>query len=384
MSTQPSKDWEGLREICRRLRAPGGCNWDRGQTLETVTPYLLEETHELLDAIGRRDNAATVEELGDLLYLVVFLVTIAEEEKRFGFEDVALGITSKLIRRHPHVFGDSPQVLAPEAVREQWEVIKARERRDHDEAAAEGTPADGTGADGTTADGTGDDGTTADGTGADGTGANGIAADGIAADGTGADGIAADGTMVAGKPGDTTGAEAAAPPSSTRTRLACGAPGLPALLAAYRVQEKAASFGFDWPDLSPVLAKLDEEREELTDALCSEGALASDRDARSHRAEGKQLLEDKPSAGRRVAGPASLHELGDLLFAAVNLARHIGADPEVALRGTIDRFRNRFAGMETILESKGHSLKDADLDTMEQAWQAAKKAETRNLDPTRS
>ena len=359
MSTQPSKDWEGLREICRRLRAPGGCNWDRGQTLETVTPYVLEETHELIDAIGRRDNAATVEELGDLLYLVVFLVTIAEEEKRFGFEDVALGITSKLIRRHPHVFGDSPQVLAPESVREQWEVIKARERSDLDEATADGTPADGTAADGTAADGT-------------------------TADGTGGDGIAADGTLVAGKQGNTTGAEAAVPPSSTRTRLACGAPGLPALLAAYRVQEKAASFGFDWPDLSPVLAKLDEEREELTDALCSEGALASDRDARSHRAEGKQLLEDKPSAGRRVAGPASLHELGDLLFAAVNLARHIGADPEVALRGTIDRFRKRFAGMEAILESKGYSLKDADLDTMEQAWQAAKKAETRNLDPTES
>ncbi len=363
MSTQPSKGWEGLRDICRRLRGPGGCNWDRGQTLETVTPYLLEETHELIDAIGRRDRAATVEELGDLLYLIVFLVTIAEEEGRFGFEDVALGITSKLIRRHPHVFGDSPQVLAPEAVREQWETIKARERGDLDEATARVAPADRSRADGTTVREESTNMTTAGGT-------------------------TADGTTVAGERGDTAGAETAAPPSSTRTRtrtrLACGAPGLPALLAAYRVQEKAASFGFDWPDLPPVLAKLDEEREELTDALRSEGALASDRDARSHRAEETALLDQKPPAGRCIAGPASLHELGDLLFAAVNLARHIGADPEVALRGTIDRFRNRFAGMETILESKGHSLKDANLDTMEQAWQAAKKAETRNLDPTKS
>lgn len=309
MSTQPSKDWEGLRAICRRLRAPNGCTWDRGQTLETVTPYLLEEAHELIDAIGRRDRAATVEELGDLLYLLVFLVTIAEEEGRFRFEDVAVGITTKLIRRHPHVFGDTPETLDPEAVRTQWETIKASEREDAEQGAKE----------------------------------------------------SATGTSTAGPP--------------DRHRLACGARGLPALLAAYRVQEKAASFGFDWPDLSPVLAKLDEEREELGDALRAEGALAAGDATVSPPVDDPPPREAEGTPRGRIAGPASQHELGDVLFAAVNLARHIGADPEVALRGTIDRFRSRFAGMEAVLEAEGHSLKDADLDTMERAWQAAKRTE---------
>lgn len=262
MDSQVTYDWEGLRALCRRLRAPGGCDWDRAQTLETLTPYLLEETHEVLEAIGTGENVRTVEELGDLLFLITFLITIAEEEERFTLAEVLTGIMKKMIRRHPHIFGEAPRSMDFDAAREQWETIKKREK------------------------GRGD-------------------------------------------------------------RLASGAETLPALIAAYRVQEKAASFGFDWPEIGPVLEKLKEETAELRHALAT-------------RATDRAACEE---------------EVGDVLFTVVNLARHLNSDPEQLLKAATRKFRRRFARMEAHLQAQEIALTAADLDTMEAAWQAVKRAE---------
>ncbi len=267
MTLQVTNDFAGLREVCRRLRAPDGCSWDRAQTIKSVTPYLLEEVHELLEAIGSGDDAKVAEETGDLLYLLVFVMTMAEEENRFSYGDVAGGIIGKLIRRHPHIFGSESTSLEAHEVRRQWETIKAQEREDAGSAARGSSP----------------------------------------------------------------------------DRLHSGARGLPALLDAFRIQEKAASLGFDWPSLAPVLEKLDEERAELAAAL-----------------------EFDPASREAQA------ELGDLLFTVVNLARHLRTDPEQELRATTARFRRRFGRMEEILEARDMSLDTADLDTMEAAWQEAK------------
>lgn len=267
MTLQVTNDFGGLRAVCRQLRAPGGCSWDREQTINSLTPYLLEEVHELLEAIGTGDDAKIAEETGDLLYLLVFVMTIAEEENRFSFGDVAGGIIGKLIRRHPHVFGSESASLEAHEVRRQWETIKAAERKDARSAAEASLP----------------------------------------------------------------------------DRLHSGARGLPALLDAFRIQEKAASLGFDWPSVEPVLEKLDEERVELAAAL-----------------------EADPASAEAQA------ELGDLLFTLVNLARHLRTDPEQELRATTARFRRRFTRMDEILKARGQSLDTADLDTMEAAWQEAK------------
>jgi MazG family protein len=262
MNLQVSKDFDGLRRICEILRSPEGCSWDRAQTVTSVTPYLLEETHELLEAISDNQSERITEEMGDLLYLVLLIATMGAEEKRFTFDDVTAGIIEKLIRRHPHVFSDKAKALSHAQANEQWEQIKKKEKEN--------------------------------------------------------------------KP-------------RQKDRLAGGTASLPALLDAFRVQGKAASYGFDWPELSQVRDKLTEETGEFDEAV----------------AEG-----DHESAKE---------ELGDLLFTAVNLARHLGADPEQLLRDTTRKFRRRFTVMEEELIANGDSLADADLDTMEAAWQAAKK-----------
>ncbi|MCK4305160.1 MAG: nucleoside triphosphate pyrophosphohydrolase [Candidatus Eisenbacteria sp.] len=301
MDLQVTYDWEGLRRVCRILRGPGGCNWDRAQTLETLTPYVLEETHEFLEAIGRGDAGEMAEEMGDLLYLLVFMITIAEEESRFDFGDVTRSIIDKMIRRHPHVFGTTRQGLTPAEVSEQWESIKDRERDKHSRG---------------------------------------------------------------GKPG----------------RLASGARGLPALLDAYRVQEKAASFGFDWTDVSSVLQKLDEERKELDEALarCTgevrKVTAPADVPARAADAGDRASPRGPKQHGdaREDLTPQITDELGDLLFTLVNLARHLKKDPEQILRQSTQKFQRRFSRMEQILKQSGSTLSDADLDRMESAWQQAK------------
>jgi len=248
-----------LLEIVDRLRAPDGCPWDRKQTLPSMAPHLLEEAYEVVQVLERDDDRETVGELGDLLMNVVLLGRIGEDEGRFSIADIGEQVSNKLIRRHPHVFGDR-EAHDPEAALSHWEDIKRQERAE----AGDQQPA----------------------------------------------------SVLAGVPNN-----------------------LPALLRAFRVGEKAAQVGFDWPDLQGPRDKLDEELSEL-----------------GHEIEGG-------SKGRQFA------ELGDVLFAVVNVARKLGINPEMALRATIDRFQARFQHIEREL---GPAIADTSLEEMERLWQEAK------------
>jgi nucleoside triphosphate diphosphatase len=264
---KPSRDIATLIEIMAALRAPGsGCPWDLEQSFATIAPYTIEEAYEVADAVARQDLADLREELGDLLLQVAFHARMAEEAAAFDFGDVVHAITTKLLRRHPHVFADA-RGLSPEAVKDLWEHIKAEEK-------AERT------------------------------------------------GSRPDGGALAGVP------------------LA-----LPALTRALKLQAKAGQVGFDWNDPMAVLGKIREETEEIDAEI---------------------------GAGRhdRAAG-----EIGDLLFAVVNLARHLGVDPEAALRQTNLKFERRFGAIERALAERGKSPKDATLAEMDALWDQAKAAE---------
>ena len=274
---QPSRDIRRLNEIMAALRTPEtGCPWDLEQTFATIVPYTLEEAYEVADAIERGDVADLCDELGDLLLQVVFHARMAEEEGRFDFGDVVDAITRKLIRRHPHVFGEARD-LSSDEVKALWGRIKAEEKRERAEARnAAGMPAE-----------------------------------------------AAIGAL-AGVP------------------LA-----LPALTRALKLQQKAGKVGFDWNDPRAVLAKLREEIDEVEAELDANDA-------------------------ERVAG-----EVGDLLFAVANLARHLSVDPEAALRGANAKFERRFAHIESRLGEVGRAPADATLDEMEALWGEAKQRERR-------
>jgi len=261
----PSRDIGRLLEIMAALRTPKtGCPWDLAQNFSTIAPYTLEEAYEVADAIARGDLADLKEELGDLLLQVVFHARMAEEQGAFDFGDVMQGITEKLIRRHPHVFGDE-RSHTPQAVEGLWERIKAEEK-----AARKGAKNDG---------------------------------------------------ALAGVP------------------LA-----LPALTRALKLQEKAGKVGFDWNDPRAVLHKIREEADEI------EAALDEQEDA--------------------AAG-----EVGDLLFAAVNLARHLRADPEALLRQTNQKFERRFGSIERALAARGKAPQQATLAEMDTLWEEAKARE---------
>src|ERR1700684_1872868 len=251
LAMTPSRDIGRLLAIMAALRTPKtGCPWDLEQNFATIAPYTLEEAYEVADAIARDDLTDLKEELGDLLLQVVFHARMAEELGAFDFGDVVEAIASKLIRRHPHVFGDEgPQT--PHAVEGLWERIKAEEK------AARG------------------------------------------------------------------GAE--------KTGALAGVPiGLPALTRALKLQTKASKVGFDWNDPRAVLRKIREEADEIEAALDGDASEAA-------------------------------AEVGDLLFAAVNLARHLRADPEAMLRQTNQKFERRFAAIETALGAKGQAPQDATL-----------------------
>ncbi|WP_024279018.1 nucleoside triphosphate pyrophosphohydrolase [Xanthobacter sp. 126] len=273
---QPSRDIARLIEIMAALRTPGtGCPWDLEQTFATIAPYTLEEAYEVADAIARADLPDLKEELGDLLLQVVFHARLAEEEGTFAFPDVVEAITSKLVRRHPHVFGDARD-LSPEAVKGMWTEIKAQEKAERAAARA---------------------------------------------------------------------AAGLAPEEGVKGTLSGVALPLPALTRALKLQEKASRVGFDWNDARQVLAKIREETEEVSQAL---------------DAGGTEAIRD---------------EIGDLLFAVVNLARHADVDPETALRGTNEKFTRRFGHVETQLAADGRRPNDASLDEMEALWQDAKRLE---------
>ncbi len=271
---QPSRDIARLIEIMAALRAPvGGCPWDFEQSFETIAPYTIEEAYEVADAIERGDRLDLEEELGDLLLQVVYHARLAEEEGSFAFGDVVEAITTKMIRRHPHVFG-SEEARSAGSAKGFWNAIKAEEKRQRAERRA-------------------------------------------------AAGLAAE-----------------APPGLLGSVPA----GLPPLARAVALQKKAGTVGFDWNDPHAVIAKLHEEIGEVEAEL-----------ARAEREPSR--LQD---------------EVGDILFAAVNLARHLDIDPDAALRGTNEKFRRRFGHIEMRLAAEGRSLAEADLDTMEALWREAK------------
>ena len=256
------------------LRTPGsGCPWDLEQSFATIAPYTIEEAYEVADAVARGDLAELCRELGDLLLQVAFHARMAQEAGAFDFGDVVQGITEKLLRRHPHVFGEA-RALSPEAVNVLWERIKAEEKAGSREP---------------------------------------------------------DGA------------------------LAGVSVGLPALTRALKLQTKAARVGFDWNDPGAVLAKIREETSEI------EAELAADRDGPAE------------TAGARNAAAGA--EVGDLLFAVVNLARHLDIDPETALRAANLKFERRFAAIERALAARGKLPADATLAEMDALWDEAKAAE---------
>jgi nucleoside triphosphate diphosphatase len=267
-----SRDIATLIEIMAALRTPGsGCPWDLEQSFATIAPYTIEEAYEVADAVARGDLADLREELGDLLLQVAFHARMAEEAEVFDFGDVVHAITTKLLRRHPHVFGDA-RGLSPDAVKALWERIKAEEKAER--AAGGAANSDSPGG-------------------------------------------ALEGVLLA----------------------------LPALTRALKLQAKAGQVGFDWNDPMAVLGKIREETEEIDAEIAS---------GRHDRAAG---------------------EVGDLLFAVVNLARHLKVDPEAALRQANLKFERRFAAIERALAERGKSPQEATLAEMDALWDEAKKGE---------
>jgi MazG family protein len=250
-----------LMEIMATLRAPGGCPWDREQTIDTLKPFVLEETYEVLEAIDRHDHDELREELGDFVFEAVFLAQLESEAGHFSLADALEIVADKLVRRHPHVFkrgdGAAPIDTAGQ-VKVRWEEIKAQER---------------------------------------------------------------------------SGASAA------QTLLSGIAPALPALLRAHHIGMRAASVGFDWARTEDVVAKIQEEVDEL----------------------------------RQASDPSHVEEeMGDLLFAIANLARKLNLEPETALRKANDKFTRRFTAMEQQIAAAGRTMSQMTLEELEAEWQRVK------------
>jgi ATP diphosphatase len=309
----PARDVARLVEIMAALRAPvTGCRWDLAQSFETIAPYTVEEAYEVADAIERRDLVDLKEELGDLLLQVVYHARLAEEDGAFDFGDVVLGITGKMIRRHPHVFGDKRGASAEE-VKATWERIKAEEKAAR---AAERAR---------------------------------LAAQGATLSGGGS-------------------AETERPPVPSQVLKDVPRP-LPALSRAAKLQDKAAAVGFDWPSLAPVFDKVREELAEL-----EEVALAADPRGGAHAAR----VGETTIAGDIVGRVARIEEeLGDLLFVLANVGRHLGIDPENALRRTNAKFERRFGFVEAKLAERGKSPAESNLAEMDALWDEAKREERR-------
>lgn len=272
-SHKPSRDIADLIAIMAALRTPAtGCAWDLEQDFATIAPYTVEEAHEVADAIARGDMFDLVDELGDLLLQVVFHARMAEEAGHFAFPDVVEAITSKMIRRHPHVFGPQAGRITPDEVKGLWGRIKAEERAQKHAARL-----------------------------------------------------------------------AAGLPEEAPVGLLDGIPAtLPALARAVKLQAKAGTVGFDWNDARQVIAKIHEELDELEAEIEKR-----DRDAMRE-------------------------ELGDLLFAVANLARHADVDPDGALREANQKFERRFRHIETALAARGKTPSQSSLSEMDALWNKAK------------
>jgi len=275
-----------ILDVMAALRDPdAGCPWDLQQDFQSIAPYTLEEAYEVTDAIERGDFVGLKDELGDLLLQVVFHARMAEEAGLFAFDDVVDAIADKMIRRHPHVFGDD-DADNPDAVRQSWEDIKAAEKAEKAAKSGKAAPS----------------------------------------------------------------AETLAKHPAEAESLMDDIPlALPGLSRAVKIQNRAARIQFDWPDIAPVFDKLDEEIAEIREAMASGSADA---------------MED---------------ELGDLLFVAANIARHLEIDPEAAVRRTNEKFISRFKYLEALAEQS--DKQQLSLDDLEGFWQQAKQAEKRGREP---
>ncbi|HET8923766.1 MAG TPA: nucleoside triphosphate pyrophosphohydrolase [Candidatus Acidoferrum sp.] len=269
-------DWfEKLVAVQARLRAPTGCPWDREQTHESLRTYLIEEAYEVLEALDSGDDSKFAEEMGDLLLQIIFHSQIAREENRFTVSDVIREIHDKMVRRHPHVFGETSAKDSAEVLRN-WEEIKAEERRSK------------------------------------------------------------------GNAGDAkTGTKA----KKEHSLLDGVARSLPATLEGFHLTRRAARVGFDWEAVGGIFEKINEEAAELKHAIETPGQ------------------------------PKVEEELGDLLFAAVNLARFLKVDPEIALKRANTKFSRRFRGMEQMARTRGREFKDLPREEMEALWDASKRIE---------
>ena len=276
VTMKPDRDIAGLIEIMAALRDPGtGCPWDLEQDFASIAPYTIEEAYEVVDAIERGDLSDLRDELGDLLLQVVFHARMAEERGLFAFPDVVEAISAKMIRRHPHVFGERRN-WTPDEVKASWKRIKLEEKAER------------------------------------------LAMRQAAGHALEPSGLLADISAI-----------------------------MPPLARAVKLQQKAGTVGFDWNDPRAVLSKMREEIGEIEEAL----------DAGS-----KAALTD---------------EIGDMLFAIANLARHLKIDPDTALSGTNAKFIRRFTYIEAQLNAKGRTLADSSLDEMDALWNEAKQGERR-------
>jgi tetrapyrrole methylase family protein/MazG family protein len=282
------KWFEKLVALQARLRGPGGCPWDREQTHQSLRKFLIEETYEVLDAMESSDAQHFASELGDLLLQVVFHSILAEENGAFTISDVVESVHSKMVRRHPHVFGNAQASNSTEVLKN-WEQIKSEERKSE------------------------------------------------------------------------------RPQDSASASILSGVPkSLPAALEAYQLTRRAARIGFDWDNLAGIFEKIDEEKSEILQSL-------DQRAAKSPRTE-------SPSAVTTTSNPSDSanleEEVGDLLFAAVNVARFVGIDPEIALKRANRKFLRRFQWMETAALSEGKKFADLPRERMEELWNLSKLRET--------
>ena len=286
--TTPPHPLDRLAAVMAALRTPvTGCPWDLEQNFATIAPYTIEEAYEVADAIARGDLADLKDELGDLLLQAVYHAQLAAEQHAFTLTDVIEGVTAKMIRRHPHVFGDAAARSAG-AAKGFWDTIKGEEK------------------------------------------------------------AAKSAERARLNPNASTKPAAASALDDVPT-------GMPGLTRAMKLQEKAAKVGFDWPDITPVFAKVREELAELEAELPPPGTAAT--------------TPDTPT------NPRIAEEFADLMFVMANLARHLAIDPEAALRQANQKFTRRFQAVEALLRARGKTPSQSNLSEMDALWDEVKQRE---------